>query len=36
MGSFKVVDAGGGNLVVYQGPPFQFNADNIDEWADVF
>ena len=36
MGSFEVVDAGGGNLVVYQGPPFQFNADNIDEWADVF
>jgi rhamnose transport system substrate-binding protein len=36
MGDFTVVDAGGGNLVVYQGPPFQFNADNIDEWADVF
>jgi rhamnose transport system substrate-binding protein len=36
MGEFTVVDAGDGNLVVYQGPPFEFNADNIDDWADIF
>jgi rhamnose transport system substrate-binding protein len=36
MGEFTVVDAGDGNLVVYQGPPFKFDASNIDKWADIF
>jgi rhamnose transport system substrate-binding protein len=36
MGDYTVVDTGDGDLQVYQGPPFQFNADNIDQWADVY
>ena len=36
MGDYTVVDTGGGDLQVYQGPPFQFNAENIDQWANVY
>ncbi len=36
MGQLTVVDEGGGDLIVYQGPPFEFNADNIDMWASVY
>jgi rhamnose transport system substrate-binding protein len=36
MGQLTVVDEGDGDLTVYQGPPFQFNADNIDMWASVY
>lgn len=36
MGSYTVVDVGGGDIQVFQGPPFQFNADNIDQWASVY
>jgi hypothetical protein len=25
-----------GGLQVYQGPPFQFNASNIDQWSKVY
>jgi rhamnose transport system substrate-binding protein len=36
MGEFSVVEVAPGDLQVYQGPPFQFNADNIDQWASVY
>jgi rhamnose transport system substrate-binding protein len=36
MGDYTVVDTGNGDLQVYQGPPFQFNADNIDQWSSVY
>lgn len=36
MGDFTVVEVAPGDLQVYQGPPFQFNADNIDQWASVY
>jgi rhamnose transport system substrate-binding protein len=36
MGSYTIVDTGNGDLQVYQGPPFQFNASNIDQWASVY
>jgi rhamnose transport system substrate-binding protein len=36
MGEFSVVEVAPGDLQVYQGPPFQFNAENIDQWASVY
>jgi rhamnose transport system substrate-binding protein len=36
MGKFTVVDVGGGDLQVFQGPLFQFDATNIDQWASVY
>jgi len=36
MGDFTVRDLGDGDLQVFQGPPFQFNAENIDQWANVY
>jgi hypothetical protein len=31
-----VVDDGAGGGMVLLGPPFKFNADNIDDWKDVY
>ena len=36
MGKLAVVDLGDGDLTVFQGPPFQFDAANIDQWASVY
>ena len=37
MGKYTVEDTGKDNgLQVYQGPPFQFNASNIDQWSKVY
>lgn len=36
MGEYTVVDDGIGGTMVILGPPFRFNAENIDEWADVY
>jgi rhamnose transport system substrate-binding protein len=36
MGDFTVVEVAPGDLQVFQGPLLEFNADNIDEWADIF
>ncbi|GFP40867.1 rhamnose transport system substrate-binding protein, partial [Candidatus Hakubella thermalkaliphila] len=36
MGEYTVVDDGMGGTMVILGPPFRFNAENIDEWADVY
>jgi rhamnose transport system substrate-binding protein len=36
MGDYTVLDLGNGDLQVYQGPPFQFDASNIDQWKVVY
>jgi rhamnose transport system substrate-binding protein len=36
MGALPVVDLGDGDLTIFQGPPFQFNAENIDQWSSVY
>lgn len=36
LGERTVVDDGAGGGMVMLGPPFQFNADNIDQWKDVY
>jgi len=35
-GEREVVDEGNGGKMVLLGPPFEFNKDNIDEWAEVY
>jgi rhamnose transport system substrate-binding protein len=35
-GERQIVDEGNGGKMVLLGPPFKFNKDNIDEWADVY
>jgi len=36
LGNFTVVDEGNGGTMVILGPPFKFNAANIDEWSKVY
>lgn len=36
MGKLKIVDEGNGGKMVILGPPFEFNAENIDEWYNVY
>ena len=35
-GQKEIVDEGNGGKMVLLGPPFKFNKDNIDDWADVY
>jgi len=36
LGEYTTVDEGNGGTMVLLGPPFKFNAENIDEWAKVY
>jgi rhamnose transport system substrate-binding protein len=36
LGDFEVVESGDGGTQVLLGAPFRFDADNIDEWKDVY
>jgi len=36
MGEYTTVDEGNGGVMVLMGPPFKFNAQNIDEWSKVY
>ncbi|MDH7484753.1 MAG: rhamnose ABC transporter substrate-binding protein [Anaerolineae bacterium] len=36
LGERTIVDDGAGGGMVLLGPPFQFNAENIDQWKDVY
>ena len=36
LGERTIVDDGAGGGMVLLGPPFKFNADNIDDWKDVY
>jgi rhamnose transport system substrate-binding protein len=36
LGERTTVDEGNGGVMVLLGPPFQFNAQNIDEWYKVY
>ena len=36
LGEYEIVDEGNGGKTVLLGPPFKFNAENIDEWKDVY
>ena len=36
LGEYEIVDEGNGGKMVLLGPPFKFNAENIDEWKDVY
>ncbi|MGI6114225.1 MAG: rhamnose ABC transporter substrate-binding protein [Mahellales bacterium] len=36
MGEKEIVDDGAGGLEIMLGPPFRFDASNIDEWKDVY
>ncbi len=36
LGEYTTQDEGNGGVMVLLGPPFRFNAENIDEWAKVY
>ncbi len=36
LGEYTTKDEGNGGVMVLLGPPFKFNAENIDEWAKVY
>ncbi|MGE5582844.1 MAG: rhamnose ABC transporter substrate-binding protein [Bacillota bacterium] len=36
MGKLKIVDEGNGGKMIILGPPFQFNAKNINDWYKVY
>jgi len=36
LGEFEIVESGDGGTQVLLGAPFRFDADNIDEWKDVY
>lgn len=36
LGEYTTQDEGNGGVMVLLGPPFRFNAENIDEWAQVY
>ena len=36
LGEYEIIDEGNGGKMVLLGPPFRFNAENIDEWKDVY
>ena len=36
LGDRTIVDDGAGGGMVLLGPPFKFNAENIDDWKDVY
>jgi len=36
LGERTTVDEGNGGVMVLLGPPFEFNAENIDDWKDVY
>lgn len=36
LGDYEVVDAADGGTEIILGPPFEFNPDNIDEWAEIY
>lgn len=36
LGEYTVVEDPSGGVMVLLGPPFQFNKDNVEEWADVY
>jgi rhamnose transport system substrate-binding protein len=36
MGDYTLTDAGDNGSEIILGPPFEFNADNIADWKDVY
>ncbi len=36
LGEYTTQDEGNGGVMILLGPPFRFNAENIDEWAKVY
>lgn len=36
MGDYEIVDAGDGGTEIILGPPYKFDASNINDWKDVY